>query len=124
MTKANMQIRKVKSMQELRKGQLHNQNQIQKHKTDKSSWEKNIQAKQDDDTQGMIVHILEFQHCIGIIIVCCYALLRLESSVIYPRGKSLLELWVTTFLPDWQLATLNLCQIYLKLLVRVLYYCG
>ena len=30
-----------------------------------------------------------------------------------PRGKSLLELWVTTFLPDWT-ATLKLCPIYLK----------
>ena len=25
-----------------------------------------------------------------------------EASVLILRGKSLLELWVTTFLPDWQ----------------------
>ena len=31
-------------------------------------------------------------------------------------GKSLLELWGTTFLPDWQpSATLNLCLIYFKI---------
>ena len=36
------------------------------------------------------------------------------------RGKSLLELWVTIFLPSRLTATLNLCPIYLKLLVHVL----
>ena len=34
------------------------------------------------------------------------------------RGKSLLELWVTTFLPDWQ-TPLIFFPIYLKLLVHV-----
>ena len=37
------------------------------------------------------------------------------------RGKSLKELWVTTFLPEFRLtANLNLCPIHLKLLVHVL----
>ena len=36
------------------------------------------------------------------------------------RGKSLLESWVTTFLPERQSVTLNLCLIDLKLLVHVL----
>ena len=33
----------------------------------------------------------------------------------FTRGKSFLESWVTTFLSDWQPATLNLCLIYFKI---------
>ena len=36
------------------------------------------------------------------------------------RGKSLLELWVTTFLPNWQLPLIIVWYRYLKLLLHVL----
>ena len=44
---------------------------------------------------------------------------QLDDAIQVIRGKSLLKLWVTTFLSRLTV-TLNLCQIYLKLPVHVL----